>query len=94
LPGTEARLADNSTVTRTGDLVFDFRLAAETLPNAESHSITRGDWAVMFSAANNAGLLHAVFDFPERQGAFFGMDGESHPIAPAAELRLPPANQP
>jgi len=92
LPGTEARLADNSTVTRTGDLVFDFRLAAEAFPNAESHSITRGDRAVMFSAANDAGLLHAVFDFLERQGAFFGMDGESYPITPAAELRLPPAN--
>jgi hypothetical protein len=32
-----------------------------------------------------------VFDFLERQGAFFGLDGEVYPLEPSRTLNLPPA---
>jgi hypothetical protein len=35
-----------------------------------------------------------VFDFLERQGAFFGLDGEDYPPEPAAAWVLPPAGGP
>lgn len=94
LPGTEARLADNSVAAQSGDLVFELRLAPESFRDAESYSIAAATGRVTLSAAGESGLLHAVFDFLERQGAFFGIDGESYPIAQATDLRLPPANRP
>ena len=35
-----------------------------------------------------------MFDFLERQGAFFGLDGEVYPLEPARTLNLPPAGHP
>ncbi len=93
-PDDEARLIDRSATAGSRDLVFDFRLAPESFPHAESYTIASAGNIVTLSAAGETGLLHAVFDFLERQGAFFGIDGESYPIARSAGLQLPPPNQP
>ena len=94
LPDAEARLADNGAGAQAGDLVFELRLAPESFPQPESYSIAGVNDRITFSAASESGLLYAVFDFLERQGAFFGIDGESYPITRATDLRLPPPNQP
>jgi len=39
-------------------------------------------------------VLYGVFDFLERQGAFFGLDGEVYPLEPTRALNLPPPNVP
>ena len=65
----------------------------EKYRNSESYSISLRPEALVFSAAGEQALLYAVFDFLERQGVFFGIDGESYPFEPARQLALPPANQ-
>ncbi|MCE5306340.1 MAG: hypothetical protein LLG20_01740, partial [Acidobacteriales bacterium] len=61
---------------------------------AESYRIVRDGKGARLVAPNEQALLYAVFDFLERQGAFFGIDGESYPIDGAHALELPPVNQP
>jgi hypothetical protein len=39
-------------------------------------------------------VLYAVFDFLERQGAFFGLDGEVYPLELSRTLNLPPVGHP
>ncbi|HTV53357.1 MAG TPA: hypothetical protein VMI06_00405 [Terriglobia bacterium] len=48
---------------------------------------------VQLTGASPQAVLYAVFDFLERQGAFFGLDGEVYPLDPAHSLLLPPPNQ-
>jgi len=49
---------------------------------------------VRLTGATPQAVAYAVFDFLERQGAFFGLDGEVYPLEPARALNLPPAGQP
>jgi hypothetical protein len=48
---------------------------------------------VRLTGATPQAVPYAVFDFLERQGAFFGLDGEVYPLEPAHALNLPPAGQ-
>ncbi len=47
---------------------------------------------VTLHGANDQALLYAVFDFLERQGALFGLDGDVYPLTLPAALTLPPAD--
>jgi len=76
------------------DLLLALRLDPARFRNPEAYSISTGGRRVTFAAPNRQALLYAVFDFLERQGAFFGIDGESYPLEPAARLVLPPAGAP
>ena len=49
---------------------------------------------VRLTGATPQAVLYAVFDFLERQGAFFGLDGEVYPLEPLPGLSLPPAGHP
>jgi hypothetical protein len=49
---------------------------------------------VRLTSATPQAVLYSVFDFLERQGAFFGLDGEVYPLEVAKTLALPPASQP
>ena len=49
---------------------------------------------VRLTGATAQATLYAVFDFLERQGAFFGLDGEVYPLEAPKSLRLPAADQP
>ena len=49
---------------------------------------------VQLTGATPQAVLYAVFDFLERQGAFFGLDGEVYPLEPARALNLPPVGDP
>jgi hypothetical protein len=49
---------------------------------------------VTIAGAGEQALLYGVFDFVERQGAFFGVDGDLYPLDRPTDLKLPNANQP
>src|SRR5208337_4757055 len=49
---------------------------------------------IRLTGATPQAVLYAVFDFLERQGAFFGLDGEVYPLEPARALNLPPVGHP
>jgi hypothetical protein len=49
---------------------------------------------VHLTGATPQAVLYTVFEFLERQGAFFGLDGEVYPLEPAHALNLPPAGHP
>jgi len=93
-PRTEVRFAGADYRPAGGDLLFVLRVDRERFHNPETYSISAETGRVVLSAATEQALLYAVFDFLERQGAFFGIDGESYPLNPAAQLRLPPPDQP
>ena len=94
LPGADVRLATAATAAEPGDLSFDLLLAPERFRHPEAYSIAAANGAVTLAAAGEAALLYAVFDFLGRQGAFFGIDGESYPLDRAPDLLLPPPNHP
>ena len=56
--------------------------------NPEAYSIASGADRVTLTGASEQALLYAVFDFLERQGAYFGIDGESYPLEPSGRLVL------
>ena len=49
---------------------------------------------VHFTGATPQAVLYAVFDFLERQGAFFGLDGEVYPLESLQFLNLPHPGSP
>ena len=61
-----------------------YEISQESGPRKASH--------VHFTGATPQAVLYAVFDFLERQGAFFGLDGEAYPLEPSHTLNLPPAD--
>ncbi|MFO7633950.1 MAG: hypothetical protein R6W76_15500 [Caldilinea sp.] len=46
----------------------------------ETYTISADASGVTLQGDGELGLLYAVFDFLERQGAVFGIDGESYPL--------------
>jgi hypothetical protein len=60
----------------------------------EEYVISRSSDGVAIHAPCEQALLYAVFDFLERQGMVFGIDGASAPIDRAPGLHLPEQDQP
>src|SRR5271170_7272181 len=60
----------------------------------EDYRIEGDRRAVSLRGTSEQGLLYAVFEFLERQGTVFGIDGTSTPIEPVGGLRLPQAGVP
>ena len=67
---------------------------AARFKGVEEYVITRTAKGVELCAAGEQALLYAVFDFLERQGMVFGIDGATAPINRTAALRLPEQGQP
>ncbi len=66
---------------------------------AEDYEIAASDHGAIFHAASEQALLYAVFDFLERQGLIFGIDGTTAPLdhstgSSPAGLRLPALGRP
>lgn len=60
---------------------------------AQSYRILRTKTGVRIRGGSAAALLYAVLDLLERQGIFFGIDGESYPLDAPKELVLPPVGR-
>ena len=90
----EIRVASRDERPLEGDFVFRFNAGPGQFKNKEAYSIALQGAQVSFSAATDIGLLYAVFDFLEHQGAFFGIDGESYPPQGTGKLVLPAENEP
>jgi hypothetical protein len=60
----------------------------------EDYEISAVQQGIRLRASNEQALLYAVFEFLERQGTVFGIDGTSTPIEPVGGLRLPQAGTP
>ncbi len=61
---------------------------------SEDYEISVVEQSIRLRASSEQALLYAVFEFLERQGTAFGIDGTSTPIEPAGGLRLPQAGAP
>jgi len=81
------------------DTVFSLWVGKESFKLHEAYQIALEGGApaaprVRLTGATPQATLYAVFDFLERQGAFFGLDGEVYPLEPARALQLPATNAP
>jgi hypothetical protein len=76
------------------DFVFFLDVEKGQSEHPEAYEIAhRKSERVDFIGATPQAVLYAVFDFLERQGAFFGLDGEVYPLDPRQALNLPPVAQ-
>ena len=91
-PGLEVRLSDSPVAH--GDVVIALRVDHSGLGNPEAYEIRNDGAQIVLRGAGEQALLYAVFEFLERQGAFFGIDGVSYPIDPASRVLLPAEGQP
>ena len=87
--------ADEVRLTRESGAAIELKLTvdASRFKGAEDYEIVRSGQGAAFHAASEQALLYAVFDFLERQGVVFGIDGTTAPIDRAAQLRLPEQGQ-
>jgi hypothetical protein len=81
------------------DIVFTLVVNKEGLNHPEAYEITTGgarggSSRVLLQGATPQAVLYSVFDFLERQGAFFGLDGEVYPLEPVQSALLPGPNDP
>ncbi|HVA01854.1 MAG TPA: hypothetical protein VMV34_09375, partial [Terriglobia bacterium] len=81
------------------DTVFTLRVNKEAFKDPEAYEIAREaakgkGTRVRLTGATPQAVLYAVFDFLERQGAFFGLAGEVYPLQAAGHLNLPRVSDP
>lgn len=81
----------------TNDLVFRLAVRKAGFKHPEAYEILHSGSAgkatrVHLEGASPQAVLYSVFDLLERQGAFFGLDGEVYPLDPAHSLNLPSPN--
>lgn len=91
-------------VAREGELpssglVFGIATNRQKFKHPEGYEIghepDRGKASIVsLTGATPQAVLYAVFDFLERQGAFFGLDGEVYPLEPSRTLSLPTVGNP
>lgn len=88
-PGSDVRI--DTAAPAAGDAVLTLAIEPSAFRGKEEYSIHASAGGAMLNAAGEQALLYAVFDFLERQGAFFGIDGASYPFDAAPALILPAA---
>ncbi len=69
-------------------------IGGSALNDAEEYEIAASKNGAVLRAGNEQALLYAVFEFLERQGMVFGIDGASAPIDRPGGLRLPGQGSP
>jgi hypothetical protein len=75
-------------------LIFSLEVDRSRFAHPEAYEISHQvDSQVTLRGATSQAMLYATFDFLERQGAFFGLDGEVYPLESAKSLDLPPPGQ-
>lgn len=91
--------AGPATEPGTADVAFTLRVERDAFNDLQAYEIRQeaavGNGSrVRLTGATPQAVLYAVFDLLERQGAFFGLDGDTYPLRPARNLNLPPVNHP
>ncbi len=88
-------------VTEKQDFRFEISTETGRFKNSEDFEVAlhnagpnQSSTLVKLTGATPLAALYAVYDFLERQGAFFGLDGEVYPLEPRLSLNLPPSGQP
>jgi hypothetical protein len=79
---------------RREGLQLTLAIDTSAFKSAEDYEISATAGGAILRAASEQALLHAVFDFLERQGAVFGIDGTSTPIDAVEGLHLPMSGEP
>jgi hypothetical protein len=74
-------IADTATLT--------LQVEPSRFKKSEEYEITASGQNATLYAMNEQALLYAVFDFLERQGLVFGIDGTIAPIDPPSSLQRP-----
>jgi hypothetical protein len=77
-----------------GSFSFHLAIDAGRFKGAEEYQIEANASHVTLRAASEQSLFYAVFEFLERQGMVFGIDGDIVPIDLPAALNLPPPDHP
>ncbi|MGB6304240.1 MAG: hypothetical protein WBF45_10850 [Acidobacteriaceae bacterium] len=70
-------------------LQLTLQIDASRFKQSEEYEISSSGKSATLCAVNEQALLYAVFDFLERQGIVFGIDGTTVPIDLPAALQLP-----
>jgi hypothetical protein len=82
---------DNTGANRT---VLALAIDGSGFKGAEEYEISASGNGAVLRAPNEQALLYAVFEFLERQGIVFGIDGTTAPIDHPNELHLPEQGNP
>ena len=90
----EVRLSVGEEKPAAGDFAIALRVEPGSFQNPESYRIAAASGRAVITAPNGQALLYAVFGFLEKQGALFGIDGETYPLDLPGKLRLPPPGPP
>jgi hypothetical protein len=78
----------------SGGLIFSLEVDPSRFTHPEAYEVAhQADSQVTLRGAGSQAVLYAVFDFLERQGAFFGLDGEVYPLEHPKRLIFPPLGQ-
>jgi hypothetical protein len=91
-PAVEINLTTANNLSSEREPIFRLRVEPGRFKNKESFSISARGGEVTLMAATDLALLYAVSYFLERQGAYFGIDGESYPPELAGKMVLPAEN--
>jgi hypothetical protein len=91
-PAVEINLTTANNLSSDREPIFRLRVEPGRFKNKESFSISARGGEVTLTAATDLALLYAVSYFLERQGAYFGIDGESYPPELAGKMVLPAEN--
>ena len=78
--------------SRSGGVQLTLAIESSSSGNPERYDISCIPRGAVLRAAGEQALLYAVFDFIERQGTVFGIDGATAPLEPLRGLNLPPEN--
>ena len=84
----------NETADERNGLQLTLMIEASSFRGAEDYEISAMNAGGVMRAGNEQALLYAVFEFLERQGMVFGLDGTSAPLEAVQGLQLPPAGRP
>jgi hypothetical protein len=90
-PTADVRISDSA--AGAVDLAISLQIDDAAFRNPEAYEIRNDGGHAVLRAAGEQALLYAVFDFLERQGAFFGIDGVSYSLDAQAQAALPAPGQ-
>ena len=88
-PGSEVRI--DAGALQAGDCALALSIDTAAFQGSEEYTISAAAGGAALKGSSEQGLLYAVYEFLERQGAFFGTDGASYPFDPAPAVVLPAA---